>query len=774
LPAARHAAKAAAPSQPLQLEVYINDTATQLIGSFMRLSDGRIAVEPNELVEIGLKVPGVSGAEALIVIDEIPGVTYRYDEPTQKIYLTCGDEQRIPKTHDARAGMDRPIAVQSAYGSVLNYSLFGATKTPVGKSLFNFSGANASLDARLFSPYGTLSQTAIVGSTTAREVDTLRLETTFTYSDPESMQTYQAGDTISGGLPWTRSIRLGGLQVQRNFGLRSDLVTLPLPAFSGSAAVPSTVDVYVNNLKTFSQEVASGPYQINNVPGLSGGGTARVVLRDSAGREVETTLPFYTSPRLLRAGLTDFSVEAGFPRVSFGVESNSYVQTPVGSASARRGIYDWLTVEGHAEGGAGLYNGGLGAIASLGSWGVLSVAGSASRFDDTFGAIGYQAYAAYDTQFKSINFHLSSLRTFGSYNDLAAVTARSPKVPFTGLGLALTSRPAKALDTVSVSFPLHDFSSFSIAFLRQELNSGKTSELITLSYSRPLLHGASFYATAFADLKNKQTSGIFVGLSMPLSKDVSASAGIARSNDGMNYSVEAMKMVAPEPGSYGWRVRNTEGKSPYRSASATYRSNVAQVEGNVRQHDGIATASAQVDGAVAMMGGGVFFTNRIDDAFAVVNVGAPGVDVLYENRPAGRTNGQGQLLLPNLASYQRNNIAIDPRGLPLDADAPVTQTLVTPAHRGGVVVNLDVKAEANGAVVILHGKDGKVLAPGSSGQLDGANEAFVVGYDGRAYVKGLGATNTVVVKHAGDECRASFPYTPDKNTQVSIGPVVCQ
>lgn len=773
LPGAQRGARAAAQTQPLQLEVFINDKETQLIGTFVRLSDGRIAAEPNELVEIGLKVQRLSGAEALIAIDELPGVVYRYEESTQKIYLTCDDDRRIPKSYDARGAVDRPIAAQSDWGTALNYTLFGATAKQIGKSQFTFSGANASLDARLFSPYGTLTQTGILGTTTAREVDTLRLETTFTYSDQDTMRTHRAGDLISGSLPWTRSIRLGGLQVQRNFGLRSDLVTLPLPAFSGSAAVPSTVDIYVNNLKTYSQDVASGPYQISNVPGLSGGGTARVVLRDSAGREVETTLPFYTSPRLLREGLMDFSVEAGFPRMNFGTESNSYASTPVGSASARRGIYDWLTLEGHAEAGAGLYNGGVGAVAALGPFGVLSAAGSASRFDDAFGAIGYQAYAAFDTQFKSINFHLSTLRTFGNYNDLATVTARSPQAPI-GLAAAIGSQRAKALDTISISFPLFDFSSFSIACLRQELENGKISELLNVSYSRPLPHGASFYVTAFADLRDRNTSGIFVGLSVPLGKDVNAAAGVTRTRDGMNYSVEAMKMIAPEPGSYGWRVRNTEGTTPYRAATAGYRSGVAQVEGSVRQNDGTVIASAQAEGAIAMMGGGIFFANRIHDAFAVVNVGAPGVNVLHENRPAGKSNAQGQILIPSLASYQKNNIAIDPTDLPLDADAPVTQTLVTPAHHGGVIVNLDVKSEAKGALVVLHGRDGKVLAPGSSGKLEGAGEPFVVGYDGRAYVKGLAAANTVVVTHAGGQCRASFPYTPDKDAQVLVGPVICE
>uniref|UniRef100_UPI0013D0C71D hypothetical protein n=1 Tax=Klebsiella pneumoniae TaxID=573 RepID=UPI0013D0C71D len=56
-----------------------------------------------------------------------------------------------------------------------------------------------------------------------------RVNTTYTYSDAERLITYRAGDFISGGLQWTRPVYLGGLQVQRNFHLRSDLVTIPIP-----------------------------------------------------------------------------------------------------------------------------------------------------------------------------------------------------------------------------------------------------------------------------------------------------------------------------------------------------------------------------------------------------------------------------------------------------------------------------------------------------------------------------------------------------------------
>jgi outer membrane usher protein len=89
------------------------------------------------------------------------------------------------------------------------------------------------------------------------------------------------------------------------------------------------------------------------------------------------------------------------------------------------------------------------------------------------------------------------------------------------------------------------------------------------------------------------------------------------------------------------------------------------------------------------------------------------------------------------------------------------------------VVSFGVRTDTKAAVVILTAPDGNVLPVGSSGRL-GDGEAFVVGYDGRAYLKGLAAENTVMVTLAEHECAASFPFAPAADDQVVIGPVVCQ
>src|SRR5262245_30993029 len=767
-------------SRPLQLEVFINDTPTDRIGTFALLADQKLAATRGELAEIGVNAPGDGAAEDIIVTGPASGIEYRYDEPTQRIYFKLGDERRVRQQYDARGSVDAAVQPKPDLGAVMNYTLFGGVTKSFGPGFTGFSGANASLDARVFGPYGTLTQTGIVGSTTLRDMDVLRLDTRWTYSDPDNLVSYRAGDTISGGLAWTRPIRLGGLQVQRSFALRPDLVTLPLPSYSGSAAVPSTVDVYVNNIKALSQPVAAGPYQISNLPLLSGGGTARVVMQDAAGREVEANLPYFISPTLLRQGLTDYTLEAGFPRINYATQSNDYLGKPAASGGVRHGLYDWLTLEAHGEAGAGVLNAGTGLVASLASWGVVSVAGSASRFDERF---GYQAYASFDTHLWGVTIHASSQRTFAAYNDLSSAISRYLPLQASVLGnflqgtsaVRVNSRPPKALDTISVGIPLpFDKSSLNFGFIHLDMYDRKRSEIVNVSYSRPIIWDATVHVTAFTDLADRKNSGIFAGISVPLGEQISGSSGVNSAGGRTNGYIDIAKTMQPEPGRYGWRVRDAEGANPYRNASATYRSSVAQFGGEVRQVGSSVGGSLQAQGAVAVMDGGVFMSNRIDDAFAVVDAGLAGIEVLYENRPVGKTNTTGKILIPGLRSYQKNQVAIDPRDLPINAEALTTQNVVAPTDRGGVVVRFGAKNDNDSAMVILTDKDRKPLAVGSSVRLENSEETFVVGYDGQAYLKGLGATNTAVVTTEAGECRATFPFAPDKDNQVVVGPVVCQ
>jgi outer membrane usher protein len=795
--------------RPMQLEVVLNGNPTKLIGSFSMLDGNRLAATRQELRELGLDPRGSTALDQVVVLDEVFGVSYRYEEATQRVLITAPEEQLAVKEYNLRSAAELTPA-QSDWGGVVNYNFYASSVSNVdGRPVsingvpiainglptkftgapIAFNGASATFDARAFTPFGTISQSAILRTASLTDrFDALRLNTTWSYSDPETMMSYRAGDVIGGGFAWTRPIRIGGGQVQRNFGLRPDLITMPLPAARGSAAVPSVADVYINNVKTSSQEVGAGPYLLSNMPAITGSGSARVILRDASGHTTESVLPFYVSSSLLAPGMFDYSVEAGLPRLSYGTTADSYATTPVASGSARYGLFDWLTVLGHAEGAAGLMNGSVGAVIRTGSFGVATLAGAASR---SGASTGFQSYAAYETKVFGVSINASSQMTFGAYNDLASVTARLDQSASTDpydIGslvdlsasvqkatkkiLITTTQPPKMLNRISLGVPLPFYNiNLSAGFTNSLGADNVRSDIANVTISFPVGR-ASVFGTAFATVSGEKNRGFLVGMSMPLG-DVTTSVSVSGGTSGLSVNTDAVKPLDQKPGSWGWRARDSEGIGAQRSAAVSYRSSFARTEAAVSQGSNGVVATAEVEGAVVAMGGGVFFANRIDDAFAVVETGVPDVEVFHENRPVGMTNSSGSALIPGLRSYQRNKIAIDTAKLPVDADVSTTEGYVTPADRSGVRLNFAVRTDAKPAVVTFKGADGQPLPAGARGQIDGG-ESFIVGYDGRAYIKSLNPENKVTIAMVDRECHAEFGYEARPNAQVVISGVTCR
>lgn len=764
-----------AADRDLQLEVSIAGQRTNLIGAFREDAHGRLSATREELEELGIDVPSGYERDDMVLLADLTGLAYHFDEPAQMIDIDLPDDMRLPKTYPARPARDRVPVSPSGIGGVLNYDLYGSTG---GESLsnWNFEGLSAAFDARFFSPLGIASQTAVVTSDTftTSANKALRLDSRLSFSDPDRQLTYTAGDTITGGLTWTRPVRLGGFQVQRNFGLRPDLITLPLASVSGSAAVPSTVDIYVNGIRSVSQEVLSGPFSITDLPVASGQGDARVIVRDAAGRQTETIQPFFVSGDLMRKGLLNFSAEVGFPRLYYGALSNEYSEELAGSASLSYGLTDRVTLQAHAEGTAELANGGIGAVFNLADKILVSGAGSASYTDGGFGGL---AFGSIQTRVGDVSISASAMRTFGTYNDIASVTAQSALLSssLNTLGYPSTSAlPARAVDRLSVGTPLpFAEGTLNFSYIRNLAADGSSDHILTAGYSRQIFGSATLYANGWADIGDSKNSGIAVGLSVPLGGGVTASSDGGRDETGAAIHAEVGKPVGREPGSFGWRLSDTEGPVKHRSASLGYRSNHGQVDVTADAYEGRSYGRGRIQGSVVAAGGDVFVANRIDDAFAVVDVGAADVPVLYENKPVATTGFTGKALVTGLRSYEHNKIAIDPGNLPVNASVAKTEETLVPADGSGVIVDFGVDTKPHAAIVVLHAPTGEPLRAGLSGRTV-AGQDFVIGYDGRAFISNLVAKNEVTVELAAGVCQAAFDYSPKGDQQVLIGPVICK
>jgi outer membrane usher protein len=661
----------------------------------------------------------------------------------------------------------------------------------------NYQGASGLFDARLFSPYGALKSGAIIGSTVANRFTQARLETTYTYADDARMLTYVVGDAIASAPAWSRAVRLGGVQIQRNFGLRPDLVTAALPSITGSAAVPSTVDVFVNNSLTISQPVDEGPFRIDSLP-VAGDGTTRVLTRDATGRVIETSTPFMVSSKILKPGAYDWSVEAGLPRQYYAIQSDHYSRTPVASASLRGGIYDGLTLEAHGEAASSRFGAAsAGASVRILDRAVATFAGGASYWR---GDLGGLLYASLTTRLFGVSISASSQRTLGVFNDLASVTAPTTNLynqPFTPLfggpfgsawGAVDTAafyrsyydslRPPQALDRVSfgVPAPFDPKTSLNLTFANvTQRGSLWNSRMVSLGVSRTFFDDVNAYLAVNWDFANRAQRSIFAGLSVPLGGDTTISTSFMPNNRAAPITADIGRSVKDEPGSWGWRFRNTgvTGDAAYREASVGYRHQYGRIDLGASQMNRHVGGYAQAEGsAVALWGGGVGLGNPVGDAFALVNAGAPDVEVLAENRPIGRTNMLGTLVAPNLRAYEANRLALNVETLPPDRSVALSERVVRPARNAGVAVDFVGKRRRIGVTVIVKDPAGADIPPRSRAVIGGSGEATVVGYDGRVYLPDPQPENEVVVTLGAKECRARFAYGPESGR--TVGPVVCE
>lgn len=181
----------------------------------------------------------------------------------------------------------------------------------------------------------------------------------------------------------------------------------------GEAAVPTSVDLFINGYRSGSTQLQPGPFTLTNLPYINGAGDAVLVTTDALGRQVSTTLPFYVTSDLLKQGLSDGAVTLGSLRRNYGIKNFDYGPA-AGSGSYRYGMTDWLTLEGHVEGAQELALGGAGTVIKLGQFGVVNTSYSQSRMrGDAGGQINW-GYQYSTSEFSVATQHTRRDRGFGN------------------------------------------------------------------------------------------------------------------------------------------------------------------------------------------------------------------------------------------------------------------------------------------------------------------------------------------------------------------------
>jgi hypothetical protein len=165
-------------------------------------------------------------------------------------------------------------------------------------------------------------------------------------------------------------------------------------------------------------------------------------------------------------------------------------------------------------------------------------------------------------------------------------------------------------------------------------------------------------------------------------------------------------------------------------------------------------------------------SRQVDDSFGVVQVGDyENVRVYHENQEIGLTNRSGAAFIPDMRSFDQNQIRIEQEDLPLDAQIEDLDSTAIPGFRQGALISFDVRS-ANGALMEILQENGKALPAGTTVNVIGRDERFPVARRGEAWVKGLrtktgwrraGTAGAVPSKWhyriIPDRCRTSVPLS---------------
>ncbi len=686
--------------------------------------------------------------EQYFPLSAILGVSHVYDPKRLTLMIEVRPEAFI-KTVRTSQYTSMPPPVKPGTGGFINYDLFAAHSPDASQTSGQF-------ELGYFNRFGVATGNVLANKVESRSSFT-RLDTTWTTDYPAKMQTLHLGDAITTPGTWGRSVRFGGIQFGTNFGTQPGFDTFPPQSVAGQAVLPSTVDVFINNALVSSQNVPPGPFSIRNLPAVTGEGNVRLVVRDMFGRQQVITQPFYASQTLLRVGLENFSYELGWMRDNFGIDSNDYSNL-LGTGTYRRGINERFTGELHAEAMRNQTTLGVGGdylIPQLGTVGTY-LAGSHSMTGD-----GELALVEID--------RLAQPWSLGAHTQWASNG-------FTQIGLQAPQLPPVQLSSVNLSYATLGSGSIGIAYVTQHNRDQADTRIATLSYGTSLGKTGSLTLSALHTMAGDVSTTIFALLSISLDQSTSLSGSVQSMHGGSsgnsNDFSTTLQRNLPLGEGYGYQLQaRSDGD---KEGSYSYQNNIGTYTVDVAQNQDATATRLEASGGMAIFGDNVFFSRRIDQSFAVARIpDYPNVRILADNQPAGRTDTNGNALIPRLRAYDINLISIDQRDVSLDAEIGTLKLQAVPYFRSGIEVKFPIK-RSRGATFTIHLENGQPLPVGASIQEVGKVEIYTVGYEGEVYVVGLSSTTRLRATWRSQTCEFDVPFSASSDPLPDLGIFLCK
>ncbi|MEQ1454561.1 fimbria/pilus outer membrane usher protein [Acinetobacter seifertii] len=759
----------------LFLNISINSNTSEDLFSVKQSKDEKLYIRSSDLKALRLKMDEHIPDSQWVCINELKGIQFKYLENEQSLNLQVPasmlSDYSVDLTGQPTTNTNL-LKMKPLNAAILNYSMYHTITND--ESIFS-----GSAEGIFNSALGNFSSGVLYNGSNENSYSHekwVRLESKWQYVDPEKVRIYTLGDFISNSSDWGSSVRLAGLQWSSAYTQRGDIVTSALPQFSGSAALPSTLDLYVNQQKIYSGLVPSGPFDVKQLPFISGN-EVTLVTTDATGQQTITKKPYYFSSKILAKGINEFSVDVGVPRYNYGLYSNDYDDATFASGAIRYGYSNSLTLSGGAEASTdGLSNVGTGFAKNLFGVGVINADIAASQYKDEN---GYSALLGLEGRIsKNISFNTSYRKVFDNYFDLARVSQirylKENQINAESQNYLNYSALADEIFRAGINYNFYTGYGFYVGY-NQIKYSDNSYKLLSANLSGSLNKNWGFYSSAYKDYENHKDYGIYFALRYTPSTRVNAISSVSSDSGRLSYRQEVFVLSEPQVGSFGWGgyvERNQDTHDNNASVYGSYRARATYLTGRYNRIGDNDQVALSATGSLVAAAGRIFAANEIGDGYAVVTNAGPQSKILNGGINLGTTDKSGRFLIPSLMPYRENHIYLDPSYLPLNWNVKSTDQKTVVGYRQGTLVDFGAHQVISGLVRVVD-KNNSPLLPGYSVRINEQQDA-VVGYDGEVFIPNLLQQNKLEVDLLDHgSCQVEFTYNSNQYSTKKLGPYIC-
>lgn len=587
----------------------------------------------------------------------------------------------------------------------------------------------------------------------------------------------QAGNRVIGGDVLVAGGSLGttfpgaGISLSRLYAITPDVIRQPGAALQVSALAPADVEVAVDGSTIYRTHVGPGPISLDNLYYNGGARTVRVTVTDATGRRQVIEQPFLFTDSVLARGLHEYSYFIG-RRSELGVDDQWRYREGAWQAFHRYGASDYVTVEAGGEGSREFASGGAGATLRNDVFGLLSLDllasldRSASRR-----ANGWSARYTYSTPQSSLfvgrSHHGDGFRTFAS----------TPEHP------ALLSETRIGASTRI----------FSAATLSADLVRGRDIQGERSSYAVRLSSSLNKRTSLHAEYQSTRTGAerdwaVNVYLRFELDRQRWVNATFRSAPDSRGTDLEAGRQLAQGEG-VGYRVGVTSNTRAGQDSAFTFASANWNLKPVTLEFNGTSQlrggrshyAEAAMSGAIVGLDGYVGLTRQVGDGFALARLGVaqPGVDIFLNNQVQGQTDAQGNLLIPQVGAYGRQDVSLDDKQVSMQYNLGSKRVTIAPPYKSGTIVDFGgrkLRAVTGSAWLVRSGERKPIASRSLTLASERGRLTIETAPAGDFYLEDAAPgrySGDIEIDGTAYSCRATVPDFPEAVHELQQG-IVCE